>query len=338
MKEICAQKIDAYAHIIPPKYAEVLSKLGVRVVDDKIDHPSLYDLERRFQIMDKYEPLVQVLTLARPPVERVAGPEKAAELARLANDEMAELVLKYPHRFVAAIACLPMNNIDAALKEADRTIKELGFRGVYINTPIDDKPPDLPEYFLLYEQMSYYDLPIFIHPMRIANHPDYRTEDVSKYDIYRTFGWPYETTVAMTRLVFSGIMEKYPNLKIVTHHCGGMVPYFAERIVQFSQLWEHRLEKAKEEQPRFTKPVIDYYRMFYNDTALYGNTSALMCAHAFFGVDHLMFGTDFPLGDIEDGNNIYMKTINAIEQMDIAEEAKRKIYKDNAKVLMHLKT
>jgi aminocarboxymuconate-semialdehyde decarboxylase len=140
----------------------------------------------------------------------------------------------------------------------------------------------------------------------------------------------------MTRLVFSGIMERYPNLKIVTHHCGGMVPYFAERIAQFSHQIENSLAKEKKEQPVFTKSVIDYYRMFYNDTALYGNTSALMCGYDFFGADHLLFGTDFLLGDTEQGNGIYRKTINAIEQMDISEEIRKKIYEDNARSLMRL--
>jgi predicted TIM-barrel fold metal-dependent hydrolase len=325
-------KIDAYAHIIPPKYREALYKVAPKMHDQQIlFSPPLYDLDRRFRIMDKYEPLRQVLTLGRIPVEHVAGPAKAADLAKRANDEMAELVVKYPDRFVAALATLAMNNMNAALKEADRAIKDLKFKGVYLHTPVDEKPLDAPEFLPLYEKMSEYDLPIVIHPMRKIDHPDYLTEKVSRYNMFSLFGWPYDTTSAMARLVFSGIMEKYPNLKIVTHHLGGMVPFYAERIRQFTQVM-----RIGEEKPVLKKDAIDYFRMFYADTAIYGNPTALKCGHEFFGPDHILFGIDFPLGDTEHGDRNYRQTINAIEQMDITEEERKKIYEDNARKLMRL--
>jgi len=335
MKQVYQLKIDAYAHIVPPKYKEALYKVAPEMHDRQImPCPPLYDLDRRFRIMDKYEPLRQVLTLGRIPVEHVAGPAKAAELARIANDEMAELVVKHRDRFVAALATLAMNNMDAVLEETDRAIKDLNFKGVYLHTPVDEKPLDAPEFLPLYEKMSRYDLPIVIHPMRKPEHPDFLTEKVSKYQMFSLFGWPYDTTAAMARLVFSGIMEKYPNLKIVTHHCGGMVPFFAERIRQFTQLAEtRRFEGGGLGQKR---EAIDYFRMFYADTAIYGNPSALMCGHAFFGADRLLFGIDFPLGDVEQGDRNYRQTINAIEQMEISDEDKKKIYEDNARALMRL--
>ena len=256
MKPPYQLKIDAYAHIVPPKYREALYKVAPKMHDQQIlFSPPLYDLDRRFRIMDKYEPLRQVLTLGRIPVEHVAGPAKAADLAKRANDEMAELVVKYPDRFVAALATLAMNNMNAALKEADRAIKELKFKGVYLHTPVDEKPLDAPEFLPLYEKMSEYDLPIVIHPMRKVDHPDYLTEKVSRYNMFSLFGWPYDTTSAMARLVFSGIMEKYPNLKIVTHHLGGMVPFYAERIRQFTQVM-----RIGEEKPFLKKDAIDYFR------------------------------------------------------------------------------
>ena len=227
-------KIDIFAHILPPKYKKTLYKVapsGFYLQDVIETLPTLFDIEYRFRIMDKFEGLVQVLTLSSPPVELIAEPQKATDLARLANDEMAELVLKFPDRFVTAVACLPMNNMDAALQEVDRTINNLKFRGVQIFTPINDKPLDSPEFMPLYEKMSQYNLPIWSHPQRTADYADYRTESRSRYMIFSNFGWPYETTVAMTRLVFSGVLEKYPNLRVITHHCGGMIPYLVERIM-----------------------------------------------------------------------------------------------------------
>jgi aminocarboxymuconate-semialdehyde decarboxylase len=209
----------------------------------------------------------------------------------------------------------------------------LRFNGAYLHTPVDEKPLDLPQFMPLYEMMSQYDLPIIIHPMRKVTHPDYLTEKESKYLMFSLFGWPYDTTSAMARLVHSGVMEKYPNLKIVTHHCGGMVPFYAERIRQFTQLLDRRAEKG---QRLLKKEAIYYYKMFYADTAIYGNPSALMCGYTFFGADHLVFGVDFPLGDIENGDRNYRQTINAIEQMDIPDADKKKIYEDNARSLMRL--
>jgi len=274
------------------------------------------------------------LTLGRIPVEHIADPTKAVELAKVANDEMAELVQKYPNRFVAALTTLAMNNVDAALKETERTIKDLKFKGVYLHTPVDEKPLDLPEYMPLYEMMSQYELPIVIHPMRKIDHPDYLTEKESKYWIYSLFGWPFDTTSAMARLVCSGVMEKYPGLIIVTHHCGGMVPFYAERIKQFTQLMESGREG--DHGLGLKREAIDYYKMFYADTALYGNTPALMCGYSFFGPDQLLFGVDFPLGCTEYGDRNYRQTINAIEQMDIPEEDREKIYAGNARRIMRL--
>ena len=337
MEKTYELKIDAYAHIVPPKYKDYLYKIAPKQVDTKItNNPSLYDMDYRFRLMDPYEPLRQVLTLAWPPVEEVAGPDKTPEIARVANDEMAQLVAKHPERFITAIAALPMNNMDEALKEAERAMRDLRFRGVYVHTPICNKPLDLPEFFPLFEMMTKYDLPIYIHPMRLIDHADYRTEPESKYNMQGTFGWPYETTAVMARLVFSGIMEKYPGLKIVTHHCGGMVPFFADRIEELSHLWERGLARTQGERPLFTKAIIDYFRLFYADTALYGNPSALMCGYDFFGADRLIFGADFPLGDTERGARILRKTINAIERMEITGDVRKQIYEDNARKLMRL--
>ena len=331
-------RIDIFPHILTQKYKEALYKrLGSRAKsfyrDDLEGTPPLSNMDERFRIMDKYDEYVQVINLVAPGVESVVGPKEAAELAKLANDEMAELVAKYPDRFVAAVACLPMNNMEAALDEVDRAIKDLKFRGVQIFIPINDKSPGLPEFMPLDEKMAHYNLPILMHPVREADYPDYRTEKRSKYFTHAIFGWPYETTIAMARLIFSGVFDKYPNLKFITHHCGAMVPYLEQRITQLYHFFDVRL-KTKE-LPMLPERPVEYFRMFYNDTAIYGSTPGLMCGYAFFGADHILFGTDMPV-DSQCGDLYIRETIKSVEQMDILDSDKEKIFAGNARKLFRL--
>ncbi len=329
--------IDGYSHIVSPKYREALYEkglLGASTGGNVEAFPTLTDLDIRFRIMDKYEGLVQVLVPS--PLSSVldnVAPKEAVELAKIANDGMAELVARYPDRFVAAVASIPMTDMDAALEEVDRAITELRFKGVQIFSNVKGKPLDLPEFMPLYEKMAYFDLPIFLHPARPKTVPDYTTESESKYLIHYIFGWPYETTAAMAHLVFSGVFERYPDLKVITHHCGAMVPYFAERIDVLTDAAEictgYRYEQ------RLTKRPLDYYRLFYGDTAVCGSTDALMCGYAFFGADHILFGTDMPY-DNQLGDRCIRQTILSVEQMDISESEKRKIFEGNARKLLRL--
>ena len=178
MKQLYPLVIDVYSHVTPPKYKELISKTipNFRGFPD----PSLWDMDYRFQLMDHFEGLVQVLTVSLPSLDKVSDIEKAKDLAKCANDEMAELVNRYPERFVAAVASLPLGDIDASLDETDRAINDLRFRGIQINTPINDKPLDSPEFLPLFEKMHEYDLPILIHPQREPNQPDYKTLSESK--------------------------------------------------------------------------------------------------------------------------------------------------------------
>jgi len=330
--------IDAYAHISPPRYTEfVRQKYPVMYNNMLGGCVPLYNMDERFKIMDEFEGLVQVLTIGPvPPIEHFANEQQTVELARMANDEMAELINKYRNRFVTAIALLPMNNPDEALKETDRAINQLGFRGIYVHTNINGKPLDSPEFLPLWEKMAKYNLPIYIHPWRSDSVADYPVEQTTKYNIASIFGWPYETTVAMTRFVFSGILEKYPNLKIVTHHCGGMVPYYQQRIYQHYGTSSMRASERSAFVRRLSKAPLEYYKMFYNDTAIHGNTHALMSAYDLCGADHIVFGADMPLGDYYFGLRSYRQTIKAIEDMQITPEEKRKIFVDNALSLLRI--
>ncbi len=329
-------KVDIYTHVMPSKYKNAFYKYSDKFITEKDfmeRRTTLTDLNGRNRILDPYEDMVQVLSTTLPPLEDIVHPNEAAELARIANDEMAEWVAKYPKKFISAIANLPLNHMDAAMKEAERAIRKLGFRGIQIFTSIQGKPLSSEEFFPLYKMMVDFDLPIWIHPLRRSSTPDYPTESSSFHQIFSVFGWPYETTMAMTRLVFAGIFEKFPAIKFITHHCGGMIPYFADRIVVH---YNNGLERLGQKFfPGLTKHPIEYFRMFYNDTALNGGTSGLMCGYDFFGEDHLLFGSDMPY-DVGNGAIAIRQTIEAIENMNIPESSKKKIYEGNARKLLHL--
>jgi aminocarboxymuconate-semialdehyde decarboxylase len=328
-------KIDVFTHIIPPKYKKGLDQKMAGAWQLKLmeAYPALFDLDARFRVMDKYEGLVQVICTGAPALEDAAPPKDTVELAKIANDEMAELVRKYPDKFVGAVACLPMNDVDAALQELDRAIRDLNFRGIQLHSDINGKPLDSPEFEPIYSKMTQYNLPILLHPeIRTNRIPDYPSETESKYLSFLIFGWPYRTTLAMTRLAMSGMFDKYPTLKVITHHCGAMVPFFEQR---FHTIFNgHQMRMGVRQEPYLKKPPLDYFRMFYADTVIQ-STPALMCAYAFFGADHLLFGTDMPY-DAQVGDVYTRETILSVERMTISDSEKKKIFEDNARELMRL--
>ncbi len=330
--------IDAYNHILPKKYQETLEK---KVTGRDVNLPSsnwaktvptLMDLEARFRIMDDFDDYIQVISVASPPTYSIASAPLAIELCRIANDELAELVHKYPERFAAGIATLPMNDPDAAVKESVRSIKELRLRGVEIYTDICGKPPDAPEFIPLYEKMEELGRPIFIHPRGLASTPDFEGESHSKYRLWTKLGWPYATAMAMCRLVYSGVMERFPGLKVVTHHCGGFIPYLAGRLDWADDVNEMQMGQRDID---LKEHALSYFRRFFYDTAVSGNTASLNCARSFAGIDQILFGTDAHF-DNQYGRRHIRQAIEAVERMGLNDEDKRKICQDNAIKLLRL--
>src|SRR5215831_4797670 len=226
-------KLDVFNHIFPRCFYDRMLAVAP---DAKDMHqrvraiPSIVDLDERFRIMDRFPDYAQVICLPSPPIEDFAAPSLAVELAQMANDGMADLVAKHPERFPAFIASLPMNDPDGLLHEAQRAIEELGAVGVQVFSNVQGRPLTDPETMPLFGLMDALDRPIWLHPARGADVPDYKGEKKSHYEIWWTFGWPYETSVAMAHIVFAGLFDRYPELKIVTHHMGGMIPYFEGRV------------------------------------------------------------------------------------------------------------
>jgi predicted TIM-barrel fold metal-dependent hydrolase len=330
-------KIDVFNHFFPRRYFDQFIKKGSGLKDlgKRVQNvPTIVDLDQRFRVMDEFGDYTQVLTLPAPPLEELEGPDQSVLLARVANDGFAELVEKYPHRFAAFVASLPMNNPEETLKEMDRATTRLGAVGIQMFTNVAGKPLDDSELQPLFEEAARRDLPIWIHPARGAGFSDYRTEEKSKYEIWWTFGWPYETSVAMSRLVFSGLFERLPNIKIITHHMGGMIPYFEGRVgYGWDQLGSRTsdVDYVSLLHSMKTRPI-EYFRNFYADTALFGARAGTRCGLDFFGIDHVLFATDMPF---EPSPGLYVReTIRAIESLDLTTDEKDQIYSKNAERLL----
>jgi aminocarboxymuconate-semialdehyde decarboxylase len=331
-------KLDIFNHIFPKRYFDRMLALvpDGRDMNKRVRAiPCIVDLDERFRIMDRFDDYAQVICLPAPPVEDFGA--QAPEMARLGNDEMAELVARHPDRFPAFIAALPMNDPQAMLEEARRAVRELGAVGVQVYSNVLGRPLTDPATLPLFDLMAELDLPIWIHPIRQANIPDYVGDPKSKYEIWWTFGWPYESSVAMAHIVFAGLFDKHPQLKIITHHMGAMVPYFEGRV---GPGWDQLGKRTSDEDlgallTRLKKRPLDYFRMFYADTALFGAKAATECGLRFFGVDHTLFASDAPF-DPEKGSAYIRWTIEIIDALDLTAAERHAIYEGNARRLLKL--
>ena len=331
-------KIDIYNHVMPAEYLTLMERryqdrgMAKRMTNLRL----LWDMDARAEMLDRWPEVSQVLTLANPPPEALGGPEDSPAAARIANDGMAAIVTRYPRKFPAFVAALPMNNVPEALKEMDRAIDGLGARGVEIKTNVNGRPLDDPEFFPVFERATKrHGVPIWMHPVRSAAMTDYASEPRSRYELWQVMGWPYETTAAMTRLVMSGMLDKLPDLRIITHHCGGMLPFFAGRA---ETLWAQLGSRTTDEDytgvvSGLKRPLMDYFKMFYGDTVLGGSAAALRCGLDFFGSDHVVFASDCPF-DPEGGPMFIREGIRSIDDLGLSDDIRRKIYSGNAEKLL----
>ena len=324
-------KIDIFNHIFPRTFFDRYIEKGLPDIGKRVKAmPTIVDLDARFKVMDEFGEYCQVISLPAPPIEALGGPNDTPDIARLANDGMAGLCQKYPGRFPTFIASLAMNNPDSLVKEAFRAVDTLGASGVQIFTNVNGKPLDGPEYETFFDEMARREIGVWMHPTRGADMADYKSEDRSQYEIWWTFGWPYETSVAMARMVFGKFFERRPNFKLLTHHMGAMAPYFEGRVgYGWDQLGSRTsnidyvsLLKSMKKRP------IDYFKMFHADTALFGALAGTRCGLDFFGVDKVLFASDVPF---EPAPGLYIReTIRVIEALGLSAADKEKIYRTNA--------
>jgi aminocarboxymuconate-semialdehyde decarboxylase len=290
----------------------------------------LTDLDARWRKMDSIERIepageyTQVLTLAVPPLEEVGPPAVAAEFARIANEEMAELARRFPDRFAGFAAALPLNDVDAAMRELDRALTQLGALGAQFYTNVLGVALDDPRFEPLFSRLEDAERAVWLHPTRSAEWADYPSESRSDYGLWWSLGWPYETAAALARLVYSGHMERHPRQRVIAHHGGGLVPHFAARLAMGPGY--------RQVQDQLPLPPLDYFRRFYVDTALFGAPHAVRCVLEFFGPRHVLFGTDMPLGPA----NAVEATIADIEAVDLPSEDRAAVYSGNARRLLGL--
>ena len=335
-------KLDAFTHIWPPAFYRAMKNITgpmTDIVRRSEAQRMMIDLNERFAIMDLHDDYAQILSLGSPPLELVASPEQAGELSRIGTDSQAELCAQYPNRFRGFISTPPMGAGTAAILEACRyAVEEANACGIQIYSHVNDRPLDDPEFAPMFDYMADRDLPVWIHPARGAKFPDYRTEDRSRYELWWTIGWPYETSAAMARLVYSKTFDRLPKLKVITHHAGGMIPFFEGRFGPGNDVLGARTsdEDYAELRRQLKHRPLDYFRKFIADTATFGAGGAIRLAMEFFGEGQIVFATDAPF-DPEGGRMYIRETIKAIEAMDLPEQTRTAIYHGNLERLCNRK-
>lgn len=294
-------KIDAYAHILPAKYYQKMLSVEPNI-------PNMFPFIKIKTLMDLDERLTkwpdqntkQVISLANISPEDFTDSKTSAELCQSANEELSNLVDQHPGKFAGAVAILPMNNIEAACKVISSIKDDENLVGVQIFTRHLGKSIADKEFRPVLAQAAKLHVPLWMHPVFDARKPDNNL----------VFSWEYELSQAMLQLVQSDLFQDYPNLKILIHHAGAMVPFFSGRI-------DHILDEKHAQD----------FKKFYVDTAILGNTPALQLAIDYYGIDHVLFGTDAPFAVMPSGADQIIT--QAINDLTISDKDKQKIFHDN---------
>lgn len=324
-----AKVIDFQAHFAPGGYLKVLSKRTEIPFVEKTGDTFLfhygpgshypitknsYDIPTKLAAMDKAGVEAQVLSMIIPGAE-ILDIESSIELARVVNDEMAEVVSKYPDRFTA-LTTLPLRDTEASLEELDRATNALGFSGIMFFSNVEGMPLSDPKLWPIYEKAQKLDQPIFIHPTRPV-----MAEEVKEYGLEIIVGFMFDTSLAALKLIFSGVLEKYPALKLILPHAGGTLPYLLGRIDYQSALIPGSRDNLK-------APPSEYVKRLYTDTVSMSGP-ALDYVYKLLGPDKLLFATDFPYWEME-------PSVALIRQMDIPAQHKKSIFYKNARSLLKL--
>jgi len=330
--------IDFQAHVFPETYIDALRQInGAVILEEPDPHSGMSyfydkklkcrintatfqgrDIERRIDHMDRLGIDVHVLSIPAPGADRFEG-EAALKIARVANDAIAGLCRKYPKRFVGLFT-LPTVSIPASLDELERAVNELGLKGFGCFSNLNGQSLDREELFPIYEQLAKYKLPVYIHPTAPL------ATEVTGIDIMPTliFGWAYDSTVAMTRLVYGRVLERFPEINFVVADVGGVLAFFAQRAIN---IYTGRTEEIRQKYGLRENPL-DSFRRFYVDTADHP-ASTLKCVKDFFGPGRMVLGTNYPYGP-EEGCLLVKNSLKAIEGLELNSTEKEQILGANA--------
>ena len=313
--------IDFSTHIFPKRY---LKELPEQPNNFLAMGPQFFDLDFRIKLMDKFNIEKQVITLssqglARPGTDFV-------KLVRAGNDGIADIVKEKPDRFLGMGT---FSHIDSPeiVEELERSVSVLGFRGAMIHTTQDGKPLDSKEFDPFFSKVEKLGVPLLLHPRSWNYYPW-----IAEHKIDMVLGWPFDTSVAVMRLLMSGFFDRHPTIKLVTHHAGGMLPFFSTRIQGMYLQGEEYKQLSLQSSSR-SDPMSYLKNRIYCDTAVYGSSDALSCALAMCGTEKMIFGTDYPFGP-ESGEKFVRDTIESVSKLgSIDDKEKELVFAGNAQRL-----
>ena len=277
--------------------------------------PHYHDLEVRLKAMDARSVTVHALSLM-PPMVYWADGALGVRLARIVNNAMAEASRAHPDRFVF-LATLPMQDPEAAIKEVDRAVTELGCRGIYLGTNVRGKELTDPSFVPVFERIHELKMPIFLHPLNVIG-----AQRLTNYYLHNLLGNPFDTAVAAANIIFSGLLDRFPKLEICLPHAGGAFPYLVGRL---NHGW-----KVRQECKTLKKPPSSYLRRFTYDTISHASESLDYLVNL-VGADRVMMGSDycFDMG--------YDRPVKVVTALKLNRADQTKILSGNAARLLRLR-
>jgi aminocarboxymuconate-semialdehyde decarboxylase len=247
---------------------------------DKVVQSRSTDMRARIRDMDKVGIDIQVISAHLTHFCYWAPARKGLEVARMFNDRAAEIVAAHPSRFVA-LAAVPLQAPKLAVRELDRAIG-LGARGVQISSRTEEKELGDPAHEPFWEAAEASGLPVYIHPHGFTN-----TERMGEYFLWNSIAQPLEEAMAMSSIIYSGLLDRYPRLKIVMAHGGGFLPYYAGRV-------DRAYDVRTETRANINRKPSAYMRKFYYDTCVY-NADMVQFLAGKVGVGQIVMGSDYPV-------------------------------------------
>jgi predicted TIM-barrel fold metal-dependent hydrolase len=328
-------RVDAFTHFIPKPFADEMQKLAGNFADigkRMREVPCIHDLDERRRVVGQFKDYSQILSYPMPPIENIVPADQTERLCKLINDGFADITAKHGDMFPGWVAQVSLASPEAAIREAERAVKQLGALGVQIYTNIKGKPLDAPEFAPFFAKMAELNKPIWIHPTRGANFPDYATESKSLYEIWWALGWSYETTAAMSRLVFSKTIDNNPGLKLIVHHFGGIAPMLEGRIGPgWDQIGARTSDadyQALKKSLKKPRPVDYFKESFYADTAVFGADAATVAGLAFYPTEKVLFASDCPF-DPEKGTGYIRETLRILDGLNLPKDKQEAIFHGN---------